>query len=1253
MGCGLQGGFPGLSVRNDFLRYHIREEQMRLANLLYLFSMALLLPLNSASQRVAWVVGNSDYTDGTLPNPVNDARLVRDSLEALGFRVQLDLNLESADEFGASAQRALLDIRGAEVFLFYYAGHGIQVDNENYLIPTEADPQDEYGVKRECFPVTELIDRYQRAYSDIPIVAVLDACRVNPFERKWSRSYGSGKGLSKMSAPTGSLIAFSTEYGTTAADGNEENSDYALAFAHVIGQPGLSIQEAFQEVRRLVLEASNDTQVPVEQNKLTAQLVLRQLPDLSVQQLAEVFSDFEEVLRRGFTKNSLPIWDSVDEVGRRYEVVKHYAAELDPSQVNLLNRWKHLELFHNLYELQISRGADDEETLRELKRTLEEDSGILTQEVALVATEFIKVVEAELSQESISLDELERMTLSIDELKFTASYQLENMEFPEVTFENRIARHHPHSELINSFLHTEFVLTFESLVRSEYLADVFVGWESESIAKMLEYHRALAMEMSDEQNRVFSLSQNFTALAELSQSDSPDRGMVKGIQKILNRSWIETLSVVFDVHLDVRGFPEVANAVEALLIRLNYLLEDGVIELAPEVEQSLYHFYVREFPKVLDACSGSYFDFYAEGRAFVEHGCLSLEEVLPDDEGFAQDLLGRWDCFVLSYLEDEWSNEMDILLGNFLEKCWLEVDSSFDETQISFASWQALSERHLNLLRLTNKVTTRDFPFSAGRYATATSDTWDNHQLVAFLSECWSVLSLSNDDVFQSFGKEPGEYCIAISGAVGLVRLIQNEDLTCNELIQLQSLLESLLEAHFISYSKNGTPEVYGDIPLLIDALFSCSRQFGYYSSCVIRDYDWYSLDSLNLVVSKSVLSNPAAKQYFNDQEVIDATVEELIELDDFEGLLNFFVTRERLFHDGSLNSTHTVEFVEALQSTNREIIRVDADGDFEFELIHLLWQIVEEASEDLLVARKPTALCEQNIDFAKNAIKRLTTRARDEWNQSVAFRVLVDAHQSHFHRTGRRIEGAGVILESASAALNASRKMGWSEDPQLDYIQAEEYSCLANYHKSIPKWMECMEDSYWDVSDQNQFSQNLFLDLLELNGVSDSLYDQLLRQYGVTASDLSACSNSTNCDGKVLTIRASVDEAWPIVEFTTVEGKSTLLLQLPDLKWRVFESESQLGAIMTRRDTTYVPCHGYSFGQLDIADSESGADIDVYLSQIRRNQFSEWNILLPESLASLADSSSIRTGFYWSGGKPTGHTQDLKYLTYMNSFAP
>ena len=517
-------------------------------------TILILLPSSLLCQRVAWVVGNSDYVDGTLPNPVNDARLVSDSLSSLGFEVRLDLNLKSADDFGASAQSVLSNIGEAEVFLFYYAGHGIQVENENYLIPTEADPQDEYGVKRECFPITELISRYQKVYSEIPFVAVLDACRVNPFEQKWSRSYGSGKGLSKMSAPTGSLIAFSTEYGTTAADGNKDNSDYALAFARAIGQPGLSIQEAFQEVRRLVLEASNDVQVPVEQNKLTAQLIFRQLPDLSAQQMSGVFNDFEKVLELGFIENALLRGDSLIGVDRKFEIVKHYAYELDSSQQNLVHRWKHLEFFYRLYKLQFSRGVDDEESLEALQQTLSDGPEGLDPHVAVVAREFNKLLRVEGAEEWITLAELDTMSFSIGELKFAAAYQIEDLVFPEIEFEFDLEQIRPYSHLIREFLQSEFILTFETIVLDVDLANVFGDWDSESVEALRKYHERLALRMADPQNRAYSMGMNFLFLSELCLSESIGSGKAKAFQKMLKRDWVEMVQSVFEVELEIEEF---------------------------------------------------------------------------------------------------------------------------------------------------------------------------------------------------------------------------------------------------------------------------------------------------------------------------------------------------------------------------------------------------------------------------------------------------------------------------------------------------------------------------------------------------------------------------------------------------------------------------------------------------------------------------------------------------------------------------
>ena len=1223
---------------------------MRVSALLVFFAVALLLPLNSQAQRVAWVVGNSDYADGTLPNPVNDAKLVSDSLEALGFQVQLDLNLTSADEFGASAQRVLSSLGEAEVFLFYYAGHGIQVDNENYLIPTKADPQDEYGIKRECFPITELIGRYQKVYSEIPFVAVLDACRVNPFERKWSRSYGSGKGLSKMSAPTGSLIAYSTEYGTTAADGNGANSDYALAFAQAIGQPGLSIQEAFQEVRRLVLEASNGVQVPVEQTKLTAQLILRQLPDLSAQQMRGIFDDFEEVLKLGFQENALLFGDSLIGVERKFELVKHYANELDPSQSNLVNRWKHLQLFHLLYQLQNSRGEDDNGSLGALQNALSNDMGNLDPSVALVASEFNDVLNVERAQEFISLSELDSMSLSIGELKFAAAYQLEDLILPEINFENE--REGPYSELTRAFLQSEFILAFEDIVLNYAAPNGFRDWDAASIRSMCEYHKRLALEMADTQNRAYSMGANFLFLADLCLSESTGSRLAKERQNMLKKDWIETLQPVFDVELEIKEFPEVANVVEIVLIQLNDVLDEEIVTLTPEVNQALAAFFERELPKVLDACSGSYFDFYAQGRRLVDHGWIYPINVMPDDEQFAVNILDQWDCFVLGYLQNENSNELDVLLDDFLERCW--NGGTFEGAEITSASWQALSEKHVNLLRLTGKVATLEFAFSTSRIAAATIGTVNSHQLLAFLQEYWNLLSMSNEEIFQSFGRSAGEYGIAISAAQEIFNVINADDLTCYELIQFKTLLEALLEAHLDNYlsEEDGIPSVASALPRLISALQTCIHQHDYYSDCVVDSrYDWNTLDSLNSAIAQRVLQNPGALQYFEDQMVVERAVEEFVDLEDFEGLLDFLVLRERLFHDGSLNTIYTSDFVESLQRRNRKLKEFDIEGSFEFYFILLLGEIVYDASEDLLLGRKPASICEQNIASILGVIEGYRAKARNNRNQSIAFSVLVDAKQNYFHRTGQRFEGARVILEAVEKALIADKIMGWDVDPDLLYVQAEEYSCISDYQKAIPIWKVMVEDlDYWDIDDHNQFAQNLFLDLLEYEGVSDTHYEELFEAIGLSANELEGDLTSSDLDGSVLTLQAAVEDAWPIVEFTNASGQNTLMFQRPDLQWKLLESNQKLGAIMTLRDTSHVACHGYSYGQIDVSDPDLGEDIVVFSNQTSRDSFSEWKILLPEMLGSMSDVSSIRTGFYWGGLSPTGHTQDLKYLTYLTS---
>ena len=154
-----------------------------------------------------------------------------------------------------------------------------------------------------------------------------------------------------------------------------------------------------------------------------------------------------------------------------------------------------------------------------------------------------------------------------------------------------------------------------------------------------------------------------------------------------------------------------------------------------------------------------------------------------------------------------------------MEDRWLESDSNFTDTEISFATWTSLSEKHLNLLRLTGKVASEEFAKSASRYAAPMIENGDSHELVAFLQESWNLLSVSNEDVFQSFGKELGKYTLAISSLVQLVLLIEEmDDLSCDKLKQLQSLLESILDAHFNASTFSGVPWRHVDIPILLAA---------------------------------------------------------------------------------------------------------------------------------------------------------------------------------------------------------------------------------------------------------------------------------------------------------------------------------------------------------------------------------------------------------------------------------------------------
>jgi len=217
-------------------------------------------------KRLALLIGNSDYIyGGSLSNPVNDVRAMAEALKEVGFEVMKYENLQqkdmkkSIDDFGKN-------LYGYDVGLFYYAGHGIQSDGFNYLIPVESQLLAYEDVEYDCVRADRILRKMEYASTDVNVL-ILDACRDNPFERKWSRS-ASGKGLAFMDAPSGSIIAYATSPGTTAADGSGKNGLYTEALLKYIQKGGLQIEEVFKNVRKEVEEKSSGKQTPWESTSL-------------------------------------------------------------------------------------------------------------------------------------------------------------------------------------------------------------------------------------------------------------------------------------------------------------------------------------------------------------------------------------------------------------------------------------------------------------------------------------------------------------------------------------------------------------------------------------------------------------------------------------------------------------------------------------------------------------------------------------------------------------------------------------------------------------------------------------------------------------------------------------------------------------------------------------------------------------------------------------------------------------------------
>jgi hypothetical protein len=217
-----------------------------------------------SERRLALVIGNSDYSNGTsLKNPVNDANLMEATLKDLGFKVIKQINT-SKDTILSTIRKFSRELSNYNVALFYYAGHGVQVDGVNYLIPTDAKLANKDDCKWEAVAVSTVTDEFKRNSTNTNIV-ILDACRNNPY-RSWAR--GGEAGFKALEPINGTIISFSTSEGATAADGNGANGLFTeeLVKQMVIPQ---QIESVFKKTRVEVMSKSKGQQMPTEWSYLT------------------------------------------------------------------------------------------------------------------------------------------------------------------------------------------------------------------------------------------------------------------------------------------------------------------------------------------------------------------------------------------------------------------------------------------------------------------------------------------------------------------------------------------------------------------------------------------------------------------------------------------------------------------------------------------------------------------------------------------------------------------------------------------------------------------------------------------------------------------------------------------------------------------------------------------------------------------------------------------------------------------------
>lgn len=264
-------------MRTSHSSQNFKSPRVGLAFLFLVLTSAFSVASGTASERIALVVGNNDYLHGAdLRNAVSDSKLMVATLKKCGFEV---IALENAgiEKFYEGLDQFNRKAASADVGLVYYAGHGVEVEGNNYLLPVDANLTTRSQLRTQAVGLNVILQDMEDA--DLPVkLAILDCCRDNPLKRSWiiSRSGNRGLGaLSDESLPEVSMVMYSARPGQVAYDGENGNSPFSLALSSRLATPGLNVFDAFYRTADDVLRATGDRQEPWVKADGSAQAIRR------------------------------------------------------------------------------------------------------------------------------------------------------------------------------------------------------------------------------------------------------------------------------------------------------------------------------------------------------------------------------------------------------------------------------------------------------------------------------------------------------------------------------------------------------------------------------------------------------------------------------------------------------------------------------------------------------------------------------------------------------------------------------------------------------------------------------------------------------------------------------------------------------------------------------------------------------------------------------------------------------------------